>query len=442
MFWGALASQDLNTSPFTRFGLGELSNQFTAHYQGMGGLSVSLADKNQINISNPATYGSFVKNNPIFNVGVSGKFSSYESEYNGEKNQSSGSNIGLNNMLLGLPLTKDLSISLGIFRYSSIGYDISNTTLLGSDTVTFNYNGDGSINKILLGTGYNIINKGDTTRFSIGLNTSYMFGVINRNNSVIFNEGTFYNTRIQNRMMLSGLSFDAGVHFFQQIKGRAENDRWFWQFGATQCFSSTLSAKRDFYAYTFVYNYSFYEIPKDTTSFYEDQKGDVTIPDKFSVGLNIGRNKQNRNVWTLGVQYNIHNWDIYKELFEGQDVTLNNLSQLSELIIGARIIPSLDWSSKNKNILQKSSYSCGFRYGKSFIELDDKQLTNYGINIGMSIPLLSSRSVSLINLAFEFGKLGNLEENLIEENYCKFSLGFSLAPDTRYDRWFKKRKYD
>ena len=50
MFWGTLASQDLNTSPFTRFGLGELSNQFTAHYQGMGGLSVSLADKNQINI--------------------------------------------------------------------------------------------------------------------------------------------------------------------------------------------------------------------------------------------------------------------------------------------------------------------------------------------------------------------------------------------------------
>ena len=96
----------------------------------------------------------------------------------------------------------------------------------------------------------------------------------------------------------------------------------------------------------------------------------------------------------------------------------------------------------HKNILQKSSYSCGFRYGKSFIELDDKQLINYGINLGVSIPLLSSRSLSMINISGEFGKLGEVNDNSIEENYFKLSIGFSLAPDTRYDRWFKKRKYD
>ena len=48
----------------------------------------------------------------------------------------------------------------------------------------------------------------------------------------------------------------------------------------------------------------------------------------------------------------------------------------------------------------------------------------------------------MINLAAEYGKLGKQENGLIEENYFKVAIGLSMAPDTRYDRWFKKRKYD
>jgi hypothetical protein len=74
--------------------------------------------------------------------------------------------------------------------------------------------------------------------------------------------------------------------------------------------------------------------------------------------------------------------------------------------------------------------------------VDENSLIQNGINFGVSIPLLSSRSLSRVNFGVEFGKLGDLTINKIEENYLKFSLGFSLGPDTRYDRWFRKRKYD
>ncbi len=437
-----LISQNLNTSPYTRFGLGELTKPLTAHYLGMGGLSVSFADFNQINISNPATYSSFRKNNPIYDLGITGKMSNYKSDANGELNTSSGTNFLLNNMLLGLPISKRCGLTFGILPFSTIGYDISSSTLLSSDTVTYNYNGDGSINRILLGAGYNLISKGDTTKFSVGINGSYLFGSVNRHNSVVFHEGTFYNSRVQNRMTLSGVSLDAGIHFFQEISGKTENDRWFWQFGATQIFQTQIAAKRDFYAYTFLYNYSVQEISKDTTDYFEDQIGTISMPDKFSIGASIGRNKQDKNVWTLGIQYNIYNWDLYKEVFEDVNVNINDLAQMSELILGGRITPSLDFSSKNKNTFQKSTYSFGFRYGNYFININDEQLTNYGMNFGISIPLISSRSLSMINLAAEFGKLGKQENGLIEENYFKMTIGLSLAPDTRYDRWFKKRKYD
>ena len=101
-----------------------------------------------------------------------------------------------------------------------------------------------------------------------------------------------------------------------------------------------------------------------------------------------------------------------------------------------------DNDDKNKNSFQKSTYSFGFKYGNSFININDQQLTNYGMNFGISIPLLSSRSLSRVNISAELGRMGTIENELIEESYLKLSIGFSLAPDTRYDRWFKKRKYD
>lgn len=434
--------QDLNTSPYTRFGLGELTPLSTSHYTSMGGIGVSFSDYSYINVSNPATYSALKKNNPLFDLGITAKFSSYKSKLNGVENLSSGSNSGLNNMLIGLPISKKTGITLGIMPFSTTGFNITSTELLGTDTVNYNYTGDGSINRILFGIGHDFVNRGDTTRFSLGINSSYLFGTIDRNNSVIFQDGSYYNSRVQNRMSLSGFSFDAGLHYYQEITGKAENDKWYWQFGAAQTFGSSVNAKRDYFAYSFIYNFSVQEIPKDTLESFQDELGTVSMPDKFSIGANIGRNKQDKNVWSLGVQYSIYNWDLYQENFDVMVDNSQSLAQMTELSFGGRITPSLDFSSKNKNALQKSTYSLGFKYGNSFIKINDEQLTNYGMNFGISIPLISSRSLSRINLGFEFGKLGTLNNGLIEDNYLRCSIGFSLAPDARYDRWFKKRKYD
>ena len=109
---------------------------------------------------------------------------------------------------------------------------------------------------------------------------------------------------------------------------------------------------------------------------------------------------------------------------------------------GFRWTPNLDFANSNKSILSKSTYSIGGHQTTSFILIDQNSLENYGINFGLTIPLLSSRSFSTMNLGFEFGKLGNINNNNIEENYINFAIGFTMAPDTRYDRWFRKRQYD
>ena len=67
----------------------------------------------------------------------------------------------------------------------------------------------------MIGNGFNIINKGDTTRISLGINSSYLFGNLERTSSVIYNNTNDYNSRLQYRSSLSGWSFDGGLQFYK-----------------------------------------------------------------------------------------------------------------------------------------------------------------------------------------------------------------------------------
>ena len=99
--------------PYTRFGLGEVNKPLTTHYLGMGGLSVSYADFNRL-IFQIQEYSTFKKNNPAYDLGITGKFSNYRAETNGEINTSQN-NFSLNNMLIGLPITKRCGVTLEFY---------------------------------------------------------------------------------------------------------------------------------------------------------------------------------------------------------------------------------------------------------------------------------------------------------------------------------------
>ena len=78
-------------------------------------------------------------------------------------------------MLIGLPITKRCGVTFGFYLILLL-VTIFLPILCFLISVTYNYRGDGSINRILLGTGIDVINNGDTTRFSMGVNASYVLG--------------------------------------------------------------------------------------------------------------------------------------------------------------------------------------------------------------------------------------------------------------------------
>ena len=440
LFVCSLQAQVLNTSPFSRYGIGEMNNIQSSHYFAWGNITSAMSEPQYININNPASYAAFLKHNPIYNVSLAGKSALYESNYDGNQTNSSGLHFGLNNLLLGLPVTKNWGLVLGITPISSLGYDVNSTVPLDTSSVSYVFKGDGSINRLMIGNGFNIINKGDTTRISLGINSSYLFGNLERTSSVIYNNTNDYNSRLQYRSSLSGWSFDGGLQFYKKISTKSSN-KYFINLGANYTLSSEMSTENDFFAYTFRYNYSIQEIAKDTLEL-NNNSSTLKLPQKIEIGLVIGKAHKNKRRWDLGVQYSMMDWREYVDNSGFLSSSSSSLGASSRLAIGYRITPNLDWSNTSKSILSKSSFSFGYHQTESKIIIDDKVLFNTGINFGVSMPMISSRSLSRFNLGFELGRLGNLENNNIEENYFKFSIGFSLAPDTRYDRWFRKRKYD
>jgi hypothetical protein len=239
---------------------------------------------------------------------------------------------------------------------------------------------------------------------------------------------------------LSGWSFDLGLQFYKKLETSSKN-KLILNLGLNYVLGSDLISENDFFAYSFIYNFNVQEIAKDTIEM-SNEISSMVIPQKLDVGIAFGKIYKNKRRWDLGIQYSSTDWSNFKDNSTYSTQTDFPMGASSRISFGYRLSPNLDWANSNKSLISKSTYSFGLQQTKSQIIVDNESLINNGINFGVSVPMLSSRSLSRINFGFEFGKLGDLKSNNIEENYFKFSIGFSLGPDTRYDRWFRKRKYD
>ncbi len=423
-------AQKLNSSPYTRYGLGEIAEISTATYFGMANASVALSEFNHLNLSNPASYSSLIKYKPIFDVGISGKFQTLKTKTS-SLNQK---NAGLRNFSLGLPIGTKTGIAFGLMPYSTVGYDINSYNVIEADSVRYNYKGQGGVNKLFVGMGRDFINKGDSVKLSVGFNASYLFGTIQNTRSVIYDNSNYYSSKIENLKTLSGVNFDIGVHYEQALNKNVKA-----LFGIDYDLGNNIGITKDFYAYNFKKNKYGIETAKDTIDVKDNEKGKITIPGGIKIGAALVLNKK----LIVSAQFTQKSWNNYKEIYEGVDKTPLSMKASSKMALGMSYTPTnmKDWNSKNRSIFQKSTYRLGISTSKTNLSLNNTLIKEYGISFGISAPLLSSRSFSSLDFGFNLGKLGTTSNNLIEDKYFKMYLGFSLVPSS-YDRWFRKRKYD
>ena len=413
-------AQTITNSPYSRYALGDLQYSGFANNIAMGGIYNALQNDTtapfSINISNPASLASTQLT--VFDFGV--KSNTVKLETTDKKFTSN--QTALSYMALAFPVAKWWGMSFGLLPYSSVGYKIydqKEDTTIG--TINYAYEGQGGINQMYWGNGFRIKN------FYVGANVSYLFGDLVFFSRDSFPKGSNYlNTKVSQTTRVSDMYYSYGMQYRQQMK-----KDWSLTLGATGSMKSDISTKKTTFAATYKNDFGV-EVLKDTVENDADVKGKITLPLMFGGGVVLKKGDK----WLFGFDYSVQNWSEF-DSFGQQDLLKNS----SKMAVGVQYIPNKNAGTKEP-YGKKIFYRAGLRYSDSYLELKNTAMKDYAITFGAGFPLRKIKfgeiySQSIINVGFEIGQRGTIENQLIRERYFNAFISFTLN-----DRWFIKRKYD
>lgn len=405
-----LQAQNVISMPYSGIGVGIVNKGSNGILNGMGGTSYAMQNPYYVNFRNPASYAAFDSLSFVADAAVSIFSSTLESGKTVQKNTYARPDY----IVIGLPVTRHWRTSVGIIPFSSIGYDmIDSRTMSNIGNISYEYSAKGGINQLYWGNAFRIC-KG----LSIGLNASYMFGSAYYNSNTEFEDGYFYNTHINDAFHLDGIYLTGGLQYFFNVKEKH-------RLGLGVVYSNTayIWAKENL-----LINY--YTGPYSTVTTYDtafsdnSARGALNIPQSVGGGFSYSY----KDVFIVAADVTWNNWAEYQ--FMGHGDSLKNSITAS---LGAQYTPD----PLSPKFLKRLALRIGARYSTGEFILRNKPITEFGVNVGLGIPLNTFNTHSSINVMFEYGKMGTIEKDLIRQNYFRFTLNFTLQ-----EKWYQRMKLD
>lgn len=406
MLCGRAGAQKLTSSPYSRYGIGEIYRPAFSQQLPMAGVSYAVIDSSYINVQNPASYGWYSLT--VFEAGVRSSSSLQSSADTSQW----ANNTAFSHLAFGIPITRWWGGSFGILPYSSVGYKISNTqSEEGVGEVQYSYEGSGGINKAYIGNAVKI-----KQRLTLGFNAAYLFGSIAKNRTLVFSAPSAFNSRIFDNINVSHFALDFGAQYQAKI-----NDSWRAGIGAVYAYADEMTAHRTQAGYTFV-SRATGDLSKDTLIASADT-GAIRLPQTLGFGISLF----NDDKWLIAADYTMKNWSDF--LIFGLSESFTNMHQVAA---GAQYIPEKNAVGK---FFRTLNYRWGARYSTGYININNTAISEYGISFGCGVPLKRSRST--LNLGIEVGERGTTQNNLIREQFINVNFGVAIN-----DKWFIKRKYE
>lgn len=433
-------AQPKDNSPYSRLGIGDLTDQFFAAQGGMGGLGAAFHDSYHMNIANPASLARLRE--AAFEVGL---YSEYNvlTDATGQNDRLKTWNGNLRYLSLGFPLKNPINevldqkkkkvrwgMNFTLLPYSNVNYNIQTLTeqTIG-DTLTsvnFSNQGSGGTYKIMWGNAVNIKN------FSAGINLGYFFGKIENDKIVTFPDFQFSNDNyFTDDFLVGGFTWNLGVQYDHVLATKKDSNE------PTEFITVGLSGNsRNKFNLTRDRFWSTRNLGIGTLDTISSVSGSETsettgyLPGEVAIGLMYTKVNRLR----LGIDFKYQSWSEYiNDLVAAADLNRDD-ENVWRLGIGGEYVP--DARSYNK-YLKKVRYRFGAFYSKDPRSVQDDHLLKYGATVGFGLPvILPQGKKSFVNLAFEVGQIGLADA--LRRTYFKINLGFTLNDNT----WFFKRKFN
>ncbi len=429
-----ISAQQNDNNPYTRFGIGDMSDNNFNHTRQMGGLGASYIDAYNINIVNPASYAFL--NATAFDVGVFAK-NTYLKD---DKHSNSFWTGNLDYLSLAFPLTNPINalydgvkrkykwgMNVTLKPNSTVSYDIENidSVSIGKPFVR-NYNGSGGSYKLLWGNAVNY------KKFALGVNLGYLFGNLKYERNIFFDKSDYaYNDYYTNDYNVKGFIWNGGLIFTDIInKADIEKNKIApaKRISAGIHFNSATSfSTRSNVQHFLVQDISSSFQRVDTVNIEQDISGKGKLPAELGLGATYYYGEKH----ALGFNYTRTLWSSYFNEASGE--VAGSLTDVNRYSVGGYFRP--DYKSYD-NYFKRVYYRYGVYYSTDPKKFNGDAVDSYGITLGMGMPFVFQRKVSTVNLGVTAGTRG--ANAPISEKFLKFSLGVSFNDD----EWFLKRKYN
>ena len=408
-------------SPYSIYGIGDISKQGTAYNKGMGGTGIAARNKRYINYLNPAAVTARDSLSFMADFGLSQANKVYA-----QGDMKSASNtFNIYDFVMSFPIYRSSAFMVGITPFSDVGYDFSSIEtdpdIIGhTGNIEYDSYGTGSVYQIFFGAGVTLWKK-----LSLGAEALYYFGNIDKITNMNYSNSSYRSINGGNDITVNAFTGKFGVQYEQKIAGNV-----------TMTLGATYRLGTGMKGYATEYRYANLSNVSDTLRHNIDTLGanGLRIADELGLGISFRKGDK----WSAEFDYLRSDWT--KSGFDSQSgFGVKGVSVFSSTVsqsfrAGFEITPN---RNDIRYFLKRCTYRAGIYYDQSYYKLDGNNVNSLGITLGFTLPVFREMRYNGISLGIDMGQRASTRNNMIRERYAMFVVGFNI-----HDIWFQKPRYN
>lgn len=413
----AQAQSNGDGSPYSRFGIGTLTDFSSSQSQAMGEGGYAVRSLNYNPTANPSLWS-----DQVF-TRLTGGASVEQTNVSGQGQSSQLTSGSLEGLQLSFPLyERTLGVGLAFQPYSQHNYRVQRRVDdPPEDIPSYNRNlrGKGGLHRFKAGLGYRF-----NEILSVGASVDVLFGIVEKVRSTEFSDREFRNTTVSDATRLNGITgtFGATLTFADVLQ---EDDAF--SVGSALALPSNLDGTR------VLTTGEGRNLTQDTLA---TTDGEVSLPVRSRLGVAYKPNSS----WTLTLDGLYEPWSTFSSSFgsrglfgrpfpDSGDDTLTDRWQISA---GTQFFPGAD--NPLSGFFGNTGYRLGATIERLYVQPEvDQPIRRYAVTGGFSFP--TSLSGTRIDLNIKAGRRGTSDAPLVQDNFYSVSLHINFG-----ERWFQQRK--
>jgi hypothetical protein len=378
-------------SLYSRIGVGLMHLRAGAKASGMGNTSLALADGLAVYQLNPAALAS------IQFARLQTQFSVESADVKLRASSGSFRDANFNGASLVLPVKRGYAVTFGFHPYSRVDFSLNQNGSDANGTHEEIYSGNGGLDEAYVAFSGTIGGAESKSGLRYGVAADFYFGRIQRTWRVNFSNGSFAPTEDQVGAYFHGIGFHAGAQWYHPR----------WQLGVAVRPPVDLNVETEL-------EYFF-------GSQSETINSEVRLPLWFGFGVGFRPGSK----WQLAAEYRMQQWGGVPDNLD-LGAALNDSREFGA---GFEFTPSRNLLD---GYLKRTSYRAGVTFSKlPYEDPVGESISEWVVTSGFGLPF--RQGTGRIDIAFEYGKRGDLSSNTAEESIMRLSFSINGA-----ERWFAR----